>query len=281
MTAREVRRDDVTIAYDVRGEGPPVLLVQGAGVPGSGWQPQVDGLADRYELAWFDNRGIGGTKLTAGKLTIEALAGDALAVMDALGFESAHVAGHSMGGLIAQAIAIAAPERVRSLALLCTFRTGSQGASLGWWMFWKALRMRVGPRRARRRAALELVFDDRDLAAVDDLDAFAESLRDIYQRDLADQPEHVMKHVSAMRAYDPSPGQAALSDIATLVLSGTTDRIATPEYGRDLHEAIAGSRFCTLDGAHAVTITRADEVNELLHAHWSGVSAGRAGSPSG
>lgn len=271
MASRQTRRDDVTIAYDVRGDGPPVLLVQGAGVPGTGWLPQVDGLADRYEMAWFDNRGIGGTELPPGKLTIEALAADGLAVMDALGWSSAHVVGHSMGGLIAQAIAIAAPDRVRSLALLCTFRTGAQGASLSWWMFWKAMRMRVGPRSARRRAALELVFDPKHLATIDDLDAFGASLEGIYGRDLADQPKHVMKHVGAMRAYDPSPGQAALGKIPTLVLSGKTDRIATPEYGRDLHEAIAGSRFCTLDGAHAVTIARADEVNEQLHAHWSSV----------
>jgi len=271
MASRQTQRDGATIAYDVRGEGPPVLLVQGAGVPGSGWQPQVEGLADRHELAWFDNRGIGGTPLPPGKLTIETLAQDGLAVMDALGWTSAHVAGHSMGGLIAQAMAIAAPERVRSLALLCTFRTGAQGAGLSWWMFWKALRMRVGSRSARRRAALELVFDPSDLADIDDLEVFAQSLHEIYGRDLADQPEHVMKHVGAMRAYDPSAGQAALAEIPTLVLSGKTDRIATPAYGQQLHEAIAGSRFCTLDGAHAVTITRADEVNEQLHTHWSSV----------
>jgi pimeloyl-ACP methyl ester carboxylesterase len=52
-------RPDATIAYDTRGDGPPVLLIQGAGAIGTLWQPQIDGLCDRHTLAWFDNRGIG------------------------------------------------------------------------------------------------------------------------------------------------------------------------------------------------------------------------------
>ena len=107
--------------YDRAGSGPPLLLVQGVGVIGRGWQPQVDGLRDRFTVITFDNRGIGASTAGTGPLSIEVMARDALAITDAEGLTRFHLAGHSMGGVIAQQIALAAPERVISLALLCTF----------------------------------------------------------------------------------------------------------------------------------------------------------------
>ena len=115
--------------YTREGQGPPVLLVQGVGVVGEGWRPQIDGLADRFTVLAFDNRGFGGSTIRDGALSIESMAGDAIALVDALGFERFHVAGHSMGGVIAQAIALRATARVRSLAFLCTFAHGRDGAA--------------------------------------------------------------------------------------------------------------------------------------------------------
>lgn len=106
---------DLSIAYEVAGEGAPVLFIQGAGVPGAGWTPQVDSLSERFRCASFDNRGIGGSGPLTSAFRIEEMRGDALAVMDALGWESAHIVGHSIGGLVAQAVALEARDRVRSL----------------------------------------------------------------------------------------------------------------------------------------------------------------------
>ena len=93
-----LERPDTTIHYEVDGSGPPVLLIQGVGVIGAGWMPQVEGLRNEFTLCVFDHRGIGRSGSIGRRLSIEAMAGDALALLDALGWERAHVAGHSMGG---------------------------------------------------------------------------------------------------------------------------------------------------------------------------------------
>ena len=144
------------LSYSVRGTGPAVLLIQGAGVHGSGWQPQVDELQDRYRCLSFDNRGIGRSQPIGSRLTIEQMADDALALMDAEGWESAHVVGHSMGGPIALQLALAARGRVKSLSLLCTFGRGRDVTSPSAWMIWMGLRTRCGTRRMRRLAFLEM-----------------------------------------------------------------------------------------------------------------------------
>src|SRR5512145_2040280 len=94
-------RPGADLHYELAGAGPPLLLIQGVGVTGEGWRPQVEQLAAEFQTLSFDNRGIGRSS-ARGPVTIEAMAEDARALMDACGWESAHVAGHSMGGVIAQ-----------------------------------------------------------------------------------------------------------------------------------------------------------------------------------
>ncbi len=153
--SRFIERAGARIRYTRTGVGPGVLLVQGVGIVGEGWRPQLDALADRHTLIAFDNRGIGASTLGAGPLAVEAMAADALAILDAEGLERCHVVGHSMGGLIAQAIALAAPGRVASLALLCTFPDGPSGARLTPATLAVSLRTRIGTRAMRRRAFVE------------------------------------------------------------------------------------------------------------------------------
>src|SRR5687768_4749782 len=114
------------LSYCIAGNGPPVLMIQGAGMHGDGWLPQIEGLADQYRCLRFDNRGMGKSQPFGAAITIEQMAEDARVIMDAEGWQSAHVAGHSMGGLIALHLALSEPKRVRSLALLCTFARGSE-----------------------------------------------------------------------------------------------------------------------------------------------------------
>src|SRR4051794_31384796 len=112
------------LSYAVRGNGPPVLFIQGTGTHGDGWRPQVDELSTRFRCLTFDNRGMANSQPHAGPLTVEQMAEDARALLDTQGWASAHVVGHSLGGLIALQLALDAPRRVRSLALLCTFARG-------------------------------------------------------------------------------------------------------------------------------------------------------------
>jgi 3-oxoadipate enol-lactonase len=114
--------DGVEIAYDEWGrrDGPPVLLIQGLGTDSRGWALQRMAFGRHYRCFAPDNRGVGHTGQPPRPYSLEQMAGDALAVLDAEGVTSAHVIGASMGGVIAQIIGVTHPERTRSLVLACT-----------------------------------------------------------------------------------------------------------------------------------------------------------------
>ena len=254
------------IYYCRDGRGPAVLLIQGVGVVGNGWKPQVEGLKDGFTLISIDNRGIGRSTCKHAP-TIEDMAADALGVADAEGVERFHLVGHSMGGVIAQQIALTATSRVASLALLCTFLKGRQGTMIAPSMLGTAIRSRIGTRRMRRRAFVELVMP-RDYLAAQDRDRLCADLGALFGRDLADQPPIIMQQLKAMRRYDASARLAVLRSIPTLVMSAEHDHIARPRYGRALAAAIPGARYVEIPGAgHAVVIQKADEVNGLLREH--------------
>ena len=262
-----IARGGASIAYARTGRGPAVVLVQGAGVVGNGWRPQVDALAPRFTTVVIDNRGIGASTPGDGPLSIEAMAEDTLAIMDAERIDRCHLSGHSMGGLIAQQIALTAPARVASLALLCTFLRGADGARLTPAMLLTALRMRIGTRAMRRNAFLELVMPAGYLTTVD-RSTLARELAPLFGHDLAHQPSFVMRQVRAMARFDASDRLAALAGIPTLVVSATHDRIAAPSSGRALAAAIPGARYVEVpDGGHAVPIQCATAVNALLLDH--------------
>jgi 3-oxoadipate enol-lactonase len=117
-----VASDGVRLHYDVFGRrgGEPVLLIQGLGTDSRGWGLQRHAIGRRYRGILFDNRGVGRSDKPAGDYDLEQMAEDALAVLDAAGYDNAHVMGASMGGVIAQIIAVVHPHRVRSLILACT-----------------------------------------------------------------------------------------------------------------------------------------------------------------
>ena len=265
------------LAYEVQGQGPPVLLIQGVGVHGDGWRPQVEALADRYTCLSFDNRGMGESQPASAPVTVEQMAEDAVALLDAEGWGSAHVIGHSLGGLVALHLALAARQRVRSLALLCTFAGGRDAAPPTPRMIWIGLRTRVGTRRMRRRAFLQLVMTPGTIADAD-ADELAERLAPLFGHDLADQPPIVGKQLAAMRAYDASPRLGELAGLPSLVVNAVHDPIAPPRAGRVL-AGIPGSRYVELaDASHGVPIQFPDRINTLLIDHLAAVEAGAAES---
>jgi pimeloyl-ACP methyl ester carboxylesterase len=255
------------LSYWVGGAGTPVLFIQGVGVHGSGWTPQVDVLAERYQCVTFDNRGLGLSQPRGCAITVEQMADDAEAVMDAVGWQSAHVVGHSLGGLVALHLALNARARVRSLSLLCTFARGRDATPLSWWVLWTGLRTRIGSRRQRRHAFLQLVMPGHMLQAVD-RDELAQRLAPIFGHDLGVEPPITMKQLSAMRAYDATPRLAELAGLPALVVSAGHDRIAAPAVGEALASRIPGARFVRLaDASHGATIQCPLEVNGLLVEH--------------
>lgn len=258
------------LVYECRGEGQPVLFIQGVGVHGAAWRPQADALAGGFSCAAFDNRGIGGSQPAGGEISIPQMARDALAVMDAAGLESAHVVGHSMGGLIALELALTAKSRVRSLSLMCTFAGGRAVAPLTPRMIWWGLRSQVGTRRMRRRGFLNLLLAPQAAAAAD-LDAMAAEIGALFGHDLADAPKVQSAQLRAVHEFDRAARLGELEGLPTLVLSGAHDPIAPPAAGRQLAAGIPLARYVEIaDASHGLPITHAALVNQLLTEHFAG-----------
>ena len=249
----------------VRGQGPVVLFIQGVGVHGEGWRPQVESLAAHFTCVTFDNRGVGQSVPAAAPITVPQMADDARAVLDGLGIESAHVIGHSLGGLVALQLALDARPRVRSLSLLCTFASGGAAAPLTPRMIWLGLRSRVGTRKMRRRGFLAIIMPPGNLG---DPEANAAGLAALFGHDLGDQLPIVDVQLKAMRGTNLTTRLPALAGLPTLVMSAAHDPIAPPSVGRVMATGIPGARYVeAADASHGLPITHAAFVNGELLAH--------------
>ncbi len=121
-TTHYTERDGATLAYELHGEGPPVLLVQGLGLPGTVWRERARDIAEMgYQVIVPDNRGTGHSQRGGGPYLMSMLADDARAVLDAVTPEPAIVAGVSLGGMISQRLALRHRDRVRGLVLGATW----------------------------------------------------------------------------------------------------------------------------------------------------------------
>ena len=110
----------VNIDYDVCGQGEPLVLIQGLGGPRSGWIFQTRAFSKYYQVITLDNRGVGKSDKPSQPYTVSTMADDTIALLDHLKVEKAHVLGASLGGMVAQEMAINYPDRVRKLILACT-----------------------------------------------------------------------------------------------------------------------------------------------------------------
>ncbi len=277
----EARTDPILgcqLAYRLEGSGARVLFIQGTGLHGDGWLPQVSVLRDNYECLWFDNRGMGNSVPPGGAaISVEQMAADALHVMDAAKWQDAHVVGHSLGGCIALQLALARPSRVRSLALLCTSADGPGLVRLNAEMIWRGMRMNVGTKASRRRAFLEIVLTQAqhrewDLARV------AAELEPLFGHDLGVTPPIVMKQVRAMGAWSVLDRLNELKGIPSLVVGADQDRIARPVLVRATAKGIPGAKLVELDdAAHGITATQPERINQLLRKHIADAESRGAG----
>src|SRR5438132_3422368 len=118
------------LCYDRRGSGEPLVLIMGMAGHLKLWtEPLLSGLAEDFDVLVFDQRGIGESTDVDGQFTTLDLANDVGALLDAIGWESAHVMGISLGGMVAQEFVLNHPERVRTLVLGCTY-AGGEGSTL-------------------------------------------------------------------------------------------------------------------------------------------------------
>jgi pimeloyl-ACP methyl ester carboxylesterase len=257
--------DGVRLKYQRSGSGPPVLLIMGLAMPGEGWRRQVQDLRRDHELCWYDNRGIGGSDSPAGLYTTRLLAKDGLGLMDELGWSSAHVVGISMGGMIAQHLAMLAPRRVRSLSLIATHAGGLGG------------RPTLRGVATFLRAQLE-ADDDRRRHLIGDL-LFSPEFIEAHQEDLyedlgpiADQrcsPWGMLGQLAAALTHMSRRRLHQLRGIPTLVITGTGDILVRPQNSGRIADRLHGRLLEIPQAGHGVTIEADELVNSALREHFA------------
>jgi pimeloyl-ACP methyl ester carboxylesterase len=259
---------DVELWTERRGQGPDVLLIAGLGDPAEAWQPQLDGLSDRYLVTAFDNRGVGRTPLPEGRLlSASTMADDDAALLRALEVPSSHVVGFSMGSAIAQELALGHPELVRSLVLVSTYALPDAlwRSQLN---FWRWL-VEVAPsERAFFEAFFTWVYTPRPRGRHGGSTRRGGAYLPHKQSVEAFQAQ--VDVCLAIDTVDRLPEIAA----PTLVLSGELDIILPPRIGRPVAAEITNARFEVMPGeAHQPFQEVPDEFNARVEAFWREVEA--------
>ena len=256
--ATTTTRDGVTLYYERHGDGgDPLLLVMGLGGSVEFWEFQTPVLARTHRVCVYDNRGVGRSDKPAGPYTVRTLSDDAGAVMDACGFDRAHVVGLSMGGMIAQELALRHSDRVGALVLAATYArpdervrgvaTGAPtdpGAVDPKQLFKFMMAMVLSPEFIQREKAWLRTVRDRVLATW--------------------TIEGFMAQMAAVMAHDAA---AELGGIGapTLILQPTADQLIPPHASDELHRLIPGSELLKFDhGSHGFNVEQADKFNRAV-----------------
>lgn len=251
--------------------GPKVIFIQGTGLHGDGWLPQVEELSKDYQCLTFDNRGMGrSVPVGQAEISVPQMALDAKAVLDQVGWDTAHVVGHSLGGLVALQLALTERTRVASLGLLCTFADGRAATGMTWPKLWLGLRSYLGTRKMRRQAFLKMVMPKHHLRQRQNLNALAISLEPLFGHDLADHPPVEMKQLRAMGGCNLTHRLAELDGLPTMVVTAAHDLIAGTAAGQEIARSIQGAVHHSLpEAGHGATIQCADQINDWLREFWA------------
>jgi pimeloyl-ACP methyl ester carboxylesterase len=232
--------------------GVPLLLIQGLGYSLAGWRYQL-GAFDRRTIA-FDNRGTGRSSKEPGPYSMEQFADDAVAVLDALGVDAAHVMGVSMGGFIAQVLALRAPERVRSLVLVATGPGGPEhqpvpAETLKLWLANAGL-----PPVEYARRTMYLSFSP----------GWNEAHPELYEELLAARLEHPTPTDCWRAQFDAT---LPYVEHGVLVVHGDEDRVVPLADGQLIARRIPGAELVVVAGCgHVVQLERPEELNRLVEA---------------
>ena len=231
------------IAWERHGAGAPLLLIHGLGYARWGWEPVLPALAGRFDVILFDNRGIGESDAPPGPYTVAGMASDALKVLDEAGVERAHVVGTSLGGMVAQELALSAPERVDRLVLACTTPGGPKAHPMP-------------------QVTVDLLTAAASLEPAVALRRFVENA--LSPETVTGRPEvveRVLEHrrataqdtaawgaqAAAGAAFDAYDRLAAVT-ASTLVQHGTEDVVVDPRNSDVLSELVPGARLETFPG---------------------------------
>ncbi|MEE8398272.1 MAG: alpha/beta fold hydrolase [Desulfobacterales bacterium] len=241
-----VQIGDIGIHYEIHGEGEPILLIAGFTNSAGGWFMQLPALSKEYRVIAFDNRGTGQSDKLDIPYTMDEMADDAVGLLDALGIDAAHICGVSMGGRIAQCIAIRHPQKVISLVLACTGCGGPHDIAGDA----EALKSLAPPRQAQQRAP-----DEEEPGPWSNMMShqFVENNPDIMAQIMAVSlespapPSTFKNHGRASRSHD-SYDRLPEIKTPTLIMSGDADVIVPVENSRLLADKIPNSELVVFEG---------------------------------
>lgn len=255
---------DIELSYDRAGDGPPLLLIMGMSGTKHHWGERVLAELRRdFETIVYDHRDAGDSTRTGAPFTIADLAGDAVGLLEALGVDSAHVLGISMGGMVAQELALRHPERVRTLTLGCTY-CGGPGSSLASPEVIGRLAeaMGSGDRARAIRASWDVNVSTR----------FAVNQAE-WERFLATGMKYgvsvpvIMEQAKAISGHDTCARLPELQ-APTLVVHGTEDQLIPVQNGRVIANLIPGSRLEILEGCgHMFFLEQPQRSAQLMREH--------------
>jgi aminoacrylate hydrolase len=249
---------ECSLYYERQGMGFPVLFITGLGGYASFWQEQAGAFAKRFEVVTFDHRGIGQSDPARMGYTVDRMAVDAIALLDALEIDRAHVVGHSTGGAVAQVLAIEYPNRLASAVLSATW-TKADAYFRRLYALRKEILERLGASIYLQSATL-LWYPSWWIARNN------EKLRQIEAQHLATfaPTEIVINRIDAMLAFDRT-SQLGRIKTPTLVI-GAEDDIVTPYYySEELARLIPGAEVKLFPrGGHFLVHVRAREFNNAV-----------------
>ena len=237
-------RGDGELYYECHGSGVPLLLIAGLASDSQSWLPIIDDLAPRFHVIAVDNRGVGRTTAHAVPLSIRAMADDCAALLDHLQLASAHVVGHSMGGFVAQEMALRYPQKIDALILAATSSTSSRRNNA---LFhdWADALDNGADMRAWFRNLFYWIFSARFF---DDEKAVDESVRLAIAYPYPQSAQSFRLQADALAAFD---SRRELSNVRarTLVIAGKADLLFPLELCTAFADRIPGSSFATIEGA--------------------------------
>jgi 3-oxoadipate enol-lactonase len=242
-----IENEGVKIYWDEVGDGPPILLIMGLAYPSQMWHRTRPVLAERYRTIAFDNRGSGRSDVPPGPYSIEAMASDAAAVLDAADVRNAHVYGVSMGGMIAQEFALQYPDRVRSLILGSTTAGVPKSVRASPEETLRLLEREQSTPNEAAEAAIPFIYDpgtsreriDEDLAVRRDWlprsDAYINQLMGVFEWDSHERLERITA--------------------PTLVLHGANDHLVPPSNAEFIAARIPNAKLVMIPNASHIYST--------------------------
>jgi aminoacrylate hydrolase len=249
---------DGTLYYERQGDGFPVLFISGLGGAASFWRDQVPTFARKFDVITHDHRGIGQSDPSRSGYTVDRMAADVIALMDALEIERAHMVGHSTGGAIAQTLAVEHPKRLASMVLSATW-TKPDAYFRRLFNLRKDILLRLGPSAYIQTNSL-LLYPSWFVAKNN------EKLRQAEAQNLAVFPptEIAASRIDAILAFDRTERLGAVKT-PTLVIGAEDDIVCPSYFSEQLARLIPGAEIKLFpNGGHCFTQVRPREFNQAV-----------------